>query len=516
VQISASGLNVRTGPSTGNSIIGAVYQGQKYAYEGKSGSWFRIRFDNRTGYVYEGTYSFATSTPLSTVAVSGLNVRTGPGTNYGIAGQIFQGQRFALTGSTSGSWVQIYHGGSSRWVYGPFMRSESTPAPPPPPPPPPAPTPAINVSFFTLGAGNPASTSTRTITTRHFFQGNGNQVRDYRMSENASFAGAFWQTYTGRPNFTLSSGNGLKRVYFQLRDTNFRTSNVRSDTISLNVPTETPRINISFFALGAGNPASTSSRFITTRHFYQSNGNRIRDYRMSENSNFAGAFWQTHTARPNFVLSDGNGTKRVYFQVRDTNFRTSNVRSDTITLLVSSGHPDAAAEAALGQRAITIPADNGSQPPCRGVLTSEIGIVEGSRAGSPAMIRLCAIDNGTATPLRVNSTISLHVSAMVGAAKADGITLTASEDFRTMERQQYFWDCYQEGLRLERNGQSRRLACNNGNTAARPGYSNHQTGLALDFRLTSGVQSWLERRAATFGLYARVPREPWHYSPTGF
>jgi len=255
VQINISGLNVRSGPSTANAILGQVWNSQKYSYEGRSGSWNLIRFDNRLGYVYGGSnYSSTTTTPIGTITASGLNVRSGPGSNYNAVDVVRNGQRFALTGSTSGSWLEIYHGGNKRWVYGTYVRQENTP----PTPPAPVASP-INISFFSLGVGSPSTTSARFITTRHLYQGNGAAVRDYRMSESSSFAGASWTTYTGRPNFTLSAGNGTKRVYFQLRDTNFRRSNVRSDTINLQVftapPAPAPSQIVWPISAAAGSPA---------------------------------------------------------------------------------------------------------------------------------------------------------------------------------------------------------------------------------------------------------------------
>lgn len=52
VNIHASALNVRSGPSTNNGKIGLVYSGQKYTREGTNGSWFKIRYDNRVA-VYQ-------------------------------------------------------------------------------------------------------------------------------------------------------------------------------------------------------------------------------------------------------------------------------------------------------------------------------------------------------------------------------------------------------------------------------------------------------------------------------
>jgi hypothetical protein len=89
-----------------------------------------------------------------------MNVRGGPGTNYSIVGAATAGQRYVITGrNTQGDWWQINFNGRPGWVYGPLVTAQNTdsvtiaaniPAPPPPtntpvpaqptpvPPPPPA------------------------------------------------------------------------------------------------------------------------------------------------------------------------------------------------------------------------------------------------------------------------------------------------------------------------------------------------------------------------------------------
>jgi hypothetical protein len=84
---------------------------------------------------------------------------------------------------------------------------------------------------------------------------------------------------------------------------------------------------------------------------------------------------------------------------------------------------------------------------------------------------------------------------MQKAADAAGVKLTINSGFRTMAEQQHLYSCYQTGN------------CNNGNLAARPGYSNHQSGRALDL----STSSWLVNNAARFGFKRTVPSEAWHY-----
>ncbi len=86
------------------------------------------------------------------------------------------------------------------------------------------------------------------------------------------------------------------------------------------------------------------------------------------------------------------------------------------------------------------------------------------------------------------------------AAAADGVDIHINSGFRTMAEQEYFWMCYQCGC------------CNNGNLAAQPGYSNHQSGHALDLNASApGVYNWLVAHGGSFGFSATVPSENWHW-----
>ena len=52
----------------------------------------------------------------------------------------------------------------------------------------------------------------------------------------------------------------------------------------------------------------------------------------SESSSFSNASWQTYSTSPSFTLSSGNGTKTVYFKVRNSANTESTTVSDSITL----------------------------------------------------------------------------------------------------------------------------------------------------------------------------------------
>jgi len=90
----------------------------------------------------------ATATPIPApkfTANQSVNVRRGPGTNYGLIGEITQGQSHDITGkNAAGDWLQFNFRGQPAWVFaalvavsgdaGRIQLAQNIPAPPPPPP----------------------------------------------------------------------------------------------------------------------------------------------------------------------------------------------------------------------------------------------------------------------------------------------------------------------------------------------------------------------------------------------
>ncbi len=123
----------------------------------------------------------------------------------------------------------------------------------------------------------------------------------------------------------------------------------------------------------------------------------------------------------------------------------------------------------------------------------------GYKSGSAFSIKVVDADG---KPIET-ATASSYARMQKAAANA-GVSLRVVSGFRTMAEQQYFWGCY-----VNKN-------CNGGNLAARPGYSNHQSGHALDLNTSApGVYNWLSRNAATYGFRRTVPSEAWHWEYWG-
>ena len=100
------------------------------------------------------------------------------------------------------------------------------------------------------------------------------------------------------------------------------------------------------------------------------------------------------------------------------------------------------------------------------------------------------------------------------AAKKAGVLIRINSGFRTVGRQQYFWNLYKSGK---------------GNLAARPGTSRHGIGTALDLNTNCGRQNpgsvpsqckssnvycWLINNAHKYNFKRTVANEPWHWEFT--
>ncbi|QDH70276.1 SH3 domain-containing protein [Marilutibacter alkalisoli] len=221
VKVTASTLNVRSGPGTGYSIVGSVNSGETYVTTSSSGDWKKIWFNNHARWLHAG-YTSSASLNCGTVTADTLNVRSGPGTGYGIVGTSPKGSKWSVIGS-SGDWRKIWYASEARWVHGTYLNQNAT-------------TPSIGLSGVTINGGA-ASTSSRYV--KVSFNFSTSTPSHYRISHSSTFSGASWKSYTGKTvDFTLSTGGGTKRVYMQLKNSHGRLSNTVSDTITYN-PTST-------------------------------------------------------------------------------------------------------------------------------------------------------------------------------------------------------------------------------------------------------------------------------------
>lgn len=141
------------------------------------------------------------------------------------------------------------------------------------------------------------------------------------------------------------------------------------------------------------------------------------------------------------------------------------------------------------------PFDDESNVLLRGVIDCSPRTDVGYRNGEPFEITVVTVDG---KPVERNTANAYYV--MQQAATAAGVSIRIVSGFRTNAEQEYLYNCYVN------------CNCNNCNLAARPGYSNHQSGHALDLNTSSaGVLSWLDNHGADYGFKRTVPSEDWHW-----
>jgi D-alanyl-D-alanine carboxypeptidase len=132
--------------------------------------------------------------------------------------------------------------------------------------------------------------------------------------------------------------------------------------------------------------------------------------------------------------------------------------------------------------------------------------------------------------IQMDSDVVEPYTKMHAAAAKDGISLWISSAYRSDELQEKLFRQEVRQFSKSSADSSAAEACAE-KAVARPGYSEHATGLALDL---NGVKSdfdqtaafrWLDRHAAEYGFILRYPKskqaitkieyEPWHYRFVG-
>ena len=136
--VTASALNLRSEPSTSSSVLATVPRGTVVLVTESLDGWYKVSYQGKTGYMSKDyvTVSSEATGSFGTGAVKGtyVNVRSGPGLNYGVVGSVNSGDSFAVTG-VSGDWYKVDYKGTSAYINSSYLSvggstsSTATPAP---------------------------------------------------------------------------------------------------------------------------------------------------------------------------------------------------------------------------------------------------------------------------------------------------------------------------------------------------------------------------------------------------
>ena len=133
-----STINVRSGAGTGYARIALLGTGKRVAILDKSGDWYHISFDGKTGYISasylipDGSSAPAAPAPAPDTSVgnatvrggSSINVRSGPGTGYGRVTTVGTGKRVTLL-AEEGGWFKIEFDGKSGYILGTYVTPDA-------------------------------------------------------------------------------------------------------------------------------------------------------------------------------------------------------------------------------------------------------------------------------------------------------------------------------------------------------------------------------------------------------
>lgn len=99
LEILGTKVNARVGPGTNHRKLGHVHEGEVYALTGRQGEWYRFQHTNGEAWAHERMVR-PTTTPVLQVTATHLNVRTGPASRYRDIGDLSMGARVAVRGTS--------------------------------------------------------------------------------------------------------------------------------------------------------------------------------------------------------------------------------------------------------------------------------------------------------------------------------------------------------------------------------------------------------------------------------
>lgn len=123
VSTSGANLNVRSGSSTGTSVIASLPKGSYITLIEKSGSWWKVEYaKGRYGYCHADYITPVAGNAVSVATQSSmLNVRSGAGTSHTRIGSLSKGETVIVLSSSSG-WSRIlYHGTKTGYVSAQYL-----------------------------------------------------------------------------------------------------------------------------------------------------------------------------------------------------------------------------------------------------------------------------------------------------------------------------------------------------------------------------------------------------------
>jgi hypothetical protein len=189
------------------------------------------------------------------------------------------------------------------------------------------PTGSIVINGGETYAASPSVTLTLT------YSGESTAVSQVRYSNDGTWDTEQWESPSSSKVWSLSQGDGAKTVYYQVSNVLGMVSPTYSDSIILDTTVPYGSIIIS------GGDASTTSTSVTLTLTFTDVTSGVYQVRYSNDGIWDTETWESSSATKSWTLTSGDGTKTVYYQIRDNTGLLSSTYSDTISLMSPSPSP---------------------------------------------------------------------------------------------------------------------------------------------------------------------------------
>jgi Tol biopolymer transport system component len=158
--------------------------------------------------------------------------------------------------------------------------------------------------------GGAAYATSSSVTLSLTYSDSTSGVDQVRYSNDGVWDTESWETPATSKAWTLSGGDGVKTVYYQVRDNAGNTFST-SDGITLDTTAPIGSILIN------GGAASTTTPSVTLSLTYSDATSGVDQVRYSNDGTWDTESWESPAASKAWTLSGGNGLKTVYYQIRD-------------------------------------------------------------------------------------------------------------------------------------------------------------------------------------------------------
>jgi len=199
---------------------------------------------------------------------------------------------------------------------------------------------AAPTASIVIGSGNPTYTTTSAVTLYLTYSDSGSGVYQVRYG-NSGQSWSAWGAPATTKAWTLSTGDGTKTVYYQVMD-NAELITQASDSIILDTIAPVGSISIN------SGSTYTTSQSVTLSLTYSDATSGAYQIRFSNDGIWDTEQWEALSATKAWTLTGGDGTKKVFYEIKDNAGLISVPFDDTIILdttiptgsiIIGSGNP---------------------------------------------------------------------------------------------------------------------------------------------------------------------------------